>query len=112
MPVLQAIRTLGPNAGATVPIIKKLLKDEEDPLVRCNALLALGSIGPAAVDALIIGLEDPFHMNKSLAAECLARLGTAAAKALPALEAAADSPNESISARMRSSMNLIREGSK
>jgi hypothetical protein len=33
MPVLQAIRTLGPNAGATVPIIKKLLKDEEDPLV-------------------------------------------------------------------------------
>jgi hypothetical protein len=112
MPVLQAIRTLGPNAGATVPIIKKLLKDEEDPLVRCNALLALGSIGPDAVDALIIGLEDPFHMNKSLAAECLARLGTAAAKALPALEAAADSPNESISARMRSSMNLIREGSK
>ena len=107
MPALQAISVVGPNA--VVPALEKQLQSE-DPVVRCSALFTLESIGPGAIAALATGLQDPFLMNKAFAAECLGRFGPAAARALPALEAAAKSSNEAIVRTMRQSMELIRQG--
>jgi hypothetical protein len=108
-PALRAISALGPKASGAMRAIKEQLK-AKDPMVRCAALLALESIGPDAVDALISGLEDPFLMNSALAAECLARMGPDAASALPALKAASQSPNEAVRNKILSSIEKIRQG--
>jgi hypothetical protein len=56
--------------------------------VRCGAILAIDSIGTAAIDSLILALKDPFPLNSDLAAESLGRIGPDAARAIPALKQA------------------------
>ena len=91
MPALQAIRTLGPSAVTAVPMVQRQLK-ATDPMVRCNALLVLESIGPSSVAALITGLKDPFLMNKALAAKCLGR-------PLPRLSQCSRTPQKHLTSR-------------
>ena len=53
--------------------------------------IGLESMGPVALDGLILGLEDPFPMNSGLAARCLNRMAPDAAGAIPALKKAMES---------------------
>ena len=68
-------------------------------------------MGPAGGDGLILGLQDPFLMNKTTAADCLQRMGPAAAKALPALKAAKNSPNEHVARTMQGAIDAIHKAS-
>jgi hypothetical protein len=112
MPAINALGTIGPRAAAAVPALERVL-EAEDPTVRCSSLLTLHEMGPAGVDGLILGLQDPFLMNKLTAADCLQKIGPAAAKALPALEAAKNSPNENeyVARTMQGAIDVIHKAS-
>ena len=85
MPAMRALRVFGPRAAPAIEALKHQLA-AEDPYVRCGALLVMESMGTVALDAFILGLEDPFPMNSVLAAQCLGHIGPAAASAIPALK--------------------------
>src|SRR5262249_7844566 len=76
----------GPRAGAGVDALVEALGDE-DSSVGVVAAEALWRIcrHPAALPALIAGLEDPVSMARSRAAEALGRMGADAEAAVPAL---------------------------
>ena len=90
MPAMRVLRNFGPKAVPATDALKRQLA-AEDPYIRCGAILALESMGTAAIDALILGVEDPFPMNSAVAAECLARIGPDAAGAIPTLKKAVTS---------------------
>jgi len=110
LPAINALGAIGPRAAAAVPALERVL-EAEDPTVRCSSLLTLHEMGPAGVDGLILGLQDPFLMNKLTAADCLQQIGPAAAKALPALEAAKNSPNEHVARTMQGAIDAIHKAS-
>jgi len=85
IPAMRALRIFGPQAAPAFEALKRQLT-AEDPWVRCGAILALESMGPVALDGLILGLADPFPMNSVLAADSLGRIGPDAAQAIPALK--------------------------
>jgi hypothetical protein len=87
MPAMRALRVFGPKAAPALDALKHQLA-AEDPYVRCGALLAMESIGTAAIDGLILALNDPFPLNSGLAAESLSRIGPEATRAIPALKQA------------------------
>jgi hypothetical protein len=112
LPAINALGAIGPRAAMAVPALERGLENP-DPIVRCGSLLALHEMGPAGVDGLILGLQDPFLMNKTTAADCLQRIGPAAVKALPALEAAKNSPNENehVARTMQGAIDAIHKAS-
>lgn len=89
------IERIGPEAKEAVPHLIDCL-DREEPEVRIEVLLALASIGKdsrVAQDKVIKILQnDPYEGVRYAAAFALGRLGDA--KAIPALEAAANSDDE------------------
>ena len=110
LPAINALGAIGPRAAMAVPALERGLENP-DPIVRCGSLLALHEMGPAGVDGLILGLQDPFLMNKTTAADCLQRMGPAAAKALPALKAAKNSPNVQVTRTMQGAIDAIHKAS-
>ena len=92
----------GPEAKEAVPILKRVLLDD-DASVRELAAGALGNIGPAAapaVSVLVTALADrsaPVRRNAALA---LARIGPEAAPAVPALARVLDTGKEPEDVRM------------
>ncbi len=87
MPAMRALGIFGPKAEPALEALKHQLA-AEDPYVRCGAILAIDSIGTAAIDSLILALKDPFPLNSDLAAESLGRMGPDAVRAIPALKQA------------------------
>src|SRR5438874_1399768 len=73
---------LGSEAGEAVGPLMAALADA-DYLVRSQAAIALGRIGPPAVEPLTAALADPGVSRE--AAEALGRVGPAAAAAVPQL---------------------------
>ena len=91
IPAMRTLRIFGPRAAPALDALKRQLT-AEDPWVRCGAIWAMESMGPVALEGLVLGLDDPFPMNSALAAQSLARFGADAAPALPVLEKALASP--------------------
>lgn len=85
IPAMRALRAFGSKAAPALEALKHQLS-AEDPYVRCGVLLVMESMGTVALDGFILGLEDPFPMNSVLAAQCLGRIGPAAAIAIPTLK--------------------------
>jgi HEAT repeats len=92
-----ALRTLGksyrdmsPNDQAEVRAAAAKLLDDPYPPVRVAAAEALGPAGPAALDALVHGLDDARYDVRAAILRSLARLGPAAAPAREKLVAALD----------------------
>jgi HEAT repeat protein len=92
-PTVQAqgafgLSRMGPAAKNAVPALIECLK--KDPLVRQNAALALGAIGPEAasecVPALVELLHDSEWTVRRQATAALGELGPSAADALPELK--------------------------
>jgi HEAT repeat protein len=89
----RAVARAAPDAAA--PAIKRLLQvieKDADPVVRENAARSLGRIGEASdeftddgVVRLAGGLEDSHRRVKKAAAEALAKLGSRAGPAVPAM---------------------------
>jgi HEAT repeat protein len=80
-----AIGEIGPEAAATVPVLTKLLEDDNDS-VQTAAAFALGRMGPkaaSAVPALAATLTSGKWSGETV--EALGRIGPAARSAMPAL---------------------------
>jgi len=104
IPAMRALRIFGPQAAPALDALKRQLA-AEDPWVRCGAIWVMESMGPVALEGLILGLEDSYPMNSGLAAESLGRFGADAARALPALKKAMAS--EMIRGQQRSLQGAI-----
>jgi HEAT repeat protein len=78
----------GPEARAAIPMLKKLLRSEDEP-VRIRAAQTLWRIDRRADQVLpvLVELLQPGGENRALAAEALGEMGTVAAAAVPALRA-------------------------
>src|SRR5713226_564806 len=91
------ISRFGPEAAMTVPTLIKILREDDELLVRINAAHALAKMGPAAksaVPALIEALQEQNLMLRLKAAVALTNLGPDAKEAVPALiEAMKDEDN-------------------
>jgi HEAT repeat protein len=75
---------LGAEAKFAIAPLRQRLTDA-DPRVRCGAATALCEIGPAAVDEMIQALTLPDKLVRREAVWGLAKIGKAAAPAIPAL---------------------------
>jgi hypothetical protein len=94
---IVALGEIGPGAGAAVPALAAILREELDGHAREQAAIALSKMAPAsreALPALTHALKDEDAEVRLNAAVALRRLGKEAHAALPALiEALADSSN-------------------
>jgi HEAT repeat protein len=84
---------IGPEAGAAVPALVRILRDSPDRQSRGEAALALLKMAPAskgAVPALAQALDDKEPVVRMNAALALFRLGTESRPAVPALIKALD----------------------
>jgi HEAT repeat protein len=105
----SALILLGSEARAAMPRLREMLPGGElaswDPFLgkmqvaAAGALWAMGEQTPELLGILIAGLS---HLNtESMASEVLARLGSAAAPAIPALEAVCEGRGDLIDAHHR-----------
>jgi HEAT repeat protein len=84
---IAVLSRLKPATNGAIPILTKLLRDE-DPRVSFNAAVALGLMGPAAEDTIPIltkMLRDENPRLRFNAAMALGSMGLAAQDAIPAL---------------------------
>lgn len=82
----------------------------ERPPERADALEALKAIQPTSVDALRRALAQEDASVREMAADALARLGKAAAEAVPALERALrEDPDEAVKRAARRALRRIRD---
>jgi HEAT repeat protein len=87
---LGALRALGPEAHAAVPLLCRFMDSTID-WMRTNSALALAEIGQEAkpaVPLLIRELRDPSSTNRELAARALGELGPVARSAVSSLKGA------------------------
>ncbi len=104
---VQAIDALGRAGRSAAPDIIRLL---DDPVKRVSesAAAALVKMGPDAVDPLIDALNDSGRPGvRREALPVLARLGAAAAPALPTLQALAQGDDPVIRPRAAAAVNII-----
>jgi len=98
----RALGRLGPAAKPAVGLLIKALRDNVTS-VRRNAAEALGRLGPAvapeAVKPLIDTIDDPLVPVREEAVRALGDFGDLAKPAIPALEAAAFSPQSRVQAQ-------------
>jgi uncharacterized protein (TIGR02996 family) len=104
--VALALGRIGPAAAEAVPALAAALRDQHDlpeadqagdvTKVQDGAACALYSIGPAAVPALIVALQDEESSVRKLAAFALQRIGPEAVQATPALLVALRDRNRSM----------------
>jgi HEAT repeat protein len=79
---VKALACLGTNAPVA-PLLPLLR--HSDRQLSAESATALASIGPASVPGLILALDDPEPLVRSLACYSLSRIGRGAAEAAPAL---------------------------
>lgn len=82
--VPRFLAALGPSGAPAVPVLIEALQDE-DPMVRREAIEALGEIGPGARLALPALCDMLFTEWREEAAQALADMGPAAHSAIPGL---------------------------
>lgn len=85
---IHALGTFGPEAGAAIPALATILREDQDPETRSNAAHALSKMAPATatvVPALAQALEDEEPFVRMHAAFALFRLHAAARPASAAL---------------------------
>ena len=96
-----ALADMGKTAQEAIPILTRAAQNSS-PLVRRHATEGLGLIGQQvsedidlseAVEVLTAGLRDDYHSVRDNAARSLAKLGTAAEPAIPALVAQLEDEN-------------------
>ena len=96
-----ALADMGKTAQEAIPILTRAAQDSS-PLVRRHATEGLGLIGQQvsedidlseAVEVLTAGLRDDYHSVRDNAARSLAKLGTTAEPAIPALVAQLEDEN-------------------
>ncbi len=96
-----ALADMGKTAQEAIPILTRAAQDSS-PLVRRHAAEGLGLIGQQvsedidlseAVEVLTAGLRDDYHSVRDNAARALAKLGTTAEPAIPALVAQLEDEN-------------------
>ena len=96
-----ALADMGKTAQEAIPILTRAAQDSS-PLVRRHATEGLGLIGQQvsedidlseAVEVLTAGLRDDYHSVRDNAARALAKLGTIAEPAIPALVAQLEDEN-------------------
>jgi HEAT repeat protein len=92
---MLALGHIGPETAPTVPALVELLSDQKDDTV-WGAAKALGEMGEAAVLPLIEGLKSDRHMVRHACTTALARIGSAAQAAVPALIAALSGTGEEL----------------
>lgn len=85
---VQQLGNMGPEALPAAPALVKALNDEADE-VNEGAADVLVALGPGAVPALLVGLDQGENVTPCRAALVLGRLGSGAAEAVPKLLAAA-----------------------
>ena len=100
-------KIIGPEAGHAIPALTKAINDESG-YVRRGAVGALGSIGEAAVPALVDALS---HENvRRSTISVLGRLGPRAKAADPALsELLKNEKDEQVKKRIESTLKAIRK---
>src|SRR4051812_22401592 len=91
----SGLAKLGTDAIVALTPLMGALADP-DPLVRAEAAVALGRIGPLALPRLTASLDDPNPRVRRGVIQSLGLLGPAAAPALPGLIAALRSDDGSI----------------
>jgi HEAT repeat protein len=85
--------SIGDEAKSAVPALSQILMQDDDEELRAKAALALYKIGgKETVPALIVGLDDDFAWVRLNCALALAKAGSSAEGAVPALTAALDKP--------------------
>jgi HEAT repeat protein len=94
---LDALRVVGPDAGAALPALETIVKDSKD-FLRPRAILTLAALGKPATQTLA-GLLTDIDVRID-AADALASLGPEAATARPALEKAL-APGQPVPAAFR-----------
>jgi HEAT repeat protein len=99
---LDRIATFGAESRAAVPVLLKLLKNDDDGGVRQVAAYDLGEIGTQArsvVPALLEALKNPNNKDSFFQAaivEAIGKFGAAAKEAIPALTKAAEESDSAI----------------
>ena len=96
-----ALADMGKTAQEAIPVLTRAAQNSS-PLVRRHAIEGLGLIGQqvsedvdlsGAVEVLTTGLRDDYHSVRDNAARSLAKLGTTAEPAIPALVAQLEDEN-------------------
>ncbi len=80
---------LGPAAKEAAPALADIVSTDKDVHARCEALLALGGIGPGAAIAAstaVDALKDPEEKIRYSACYALGKMGSAAVTAVPELQ--------------------------
>jgi HEAT repeat protein len=84
---------IGSEAKDAIPALSQILMQDDDQEIRAGAALALYKIGgKETIPALIVGLDDDFEWVRMNCALALARAGSSAEGAVPALKAAVEKP--------------------
>jgi HEAT repeat protein len=86
--VAAILGRIGPAAKAAAPALIEVVKNDKHVHARCEALFALGNIGPdvAVAEAAVGVLEDSDEQVYFSACYALGKVGPAAKDAVPALE--------------------------
>jgi HEAT repeat protein len=86
---------MGKVGEPAIPVLSRLLREDEDVTVRQSAAEALGQIGPGAIPALTRALlGDRHNFVRADAAKALGTMGPRAAEAVPALVKAIQSDED------------------
>lgn len=96
---MYAVQALRKTGGVGVPVLLDWLRAEPTAAVRVELAASLGTLGPAAAEAvpdLTKGLADPAHPVRQRSAWALGRIGPAAKPALEPLRKLAADPNKMV----------------
>ncbi|RIH99626.1 HEAT repeat domain-containing protein [candidate division NPL-UPA2 bacterium Unc8] len=116
---ISSLGEIGPMAKDAVPVLMKVLREEESVLLREEELVllretaatSLGKIGPMAADAVPLLIEtlkeDEWRMRLA-AAGALGGIGPLAQDAIPALRELRNDENELVRFHSRGSLERIR----
>ena len=87
--VASILGQMGPAAKPAAPALAEVVQQDKSVRARCEALLALGGIGPdaaLALSAILDALRDPDEKVCYSACYALGKIGPAASAAKPALQ--------------------------
>jgi HEAT repeat protein len=100
---IYAVGVIGPDAHAAVPVLARIMVEDDDPRLRHEAAFTLSKLAPAtrtAVAELSGALQDDEPVVRFNAARALYKLGVEARSAVPALIAALDDPDNDTNANL------------
>jgi HEAT repeat protein len=108
--VAEALGQIGSADPAVIPALSRAMTSSVHNDLADHAATALGSLGEAAIPALIRGIHEHDPEVRVRAAQALSRMGPAAKGALPELEKSADDHDPDARQAIENAVKQIRQG--